>query len=361
MLWMRGVGERFMLKNTAPNRETYRPMRTDAKEIVALSEAGSELIAAGTKRALWLRAHDELSGSVLLPGLIARGAGPGRTLVAVAGVHGDEYEGMDAIRRAFAELDPATMSGLFIGIPVANPFAYEARRRATPETLDGLNLARVFPGDPAGSPSRRLAAALLAFVERLVGPDDLFIDFHSGSADADYATVVGVRDAPRPATARSITAARAFGVHRLWLIPDSPGPFNAETARRGIPTIGTETTGRAGLLAADVAVYHQGLRNLLAHLGVTAAGPPRPIQSAFRGTIDIVSPVTGFFRTEKRLYDHLVSGDRIGTFVDLFGDSLGDVTAPASGELWSMRATPAVRVGELIGMIAVSDEGRNRG
>ena len=34
------------------------------------------------------------------------------------------------------------------------------------------------------------------------------------------------------------------------------------------PTIGTETIGRAGCRAVDVAHYRQGLRNMLAWLGI---------------------------------------------------------------------------------------------
>jgi len=323
----------------------------DFRTTVELERFELASFAPGKKHSLWLHAFDELSGPVLLPGLVVRGARPGPLLLAIAGVHGDEYEGMEAIRQCVDALDPDTLTGTFIGIPVANPFAYAARCRATPAAFDGLNLARVFPGDPAGTPTRRLADALLRFVARLVGPDDCFIDFHSGSADADYATVVGVRDVP--GTERSQAIARAFGISRLWLIPDSTGPFNAETARRGIPTIGTETTGRAGCLAADVAAYLQGLHNTLAFLGMALAPQPVVSDAPFSRTVDLVAPLTGFFRTEKQLYDAVEKGERIGVFIDLFGAKLAEFSAPVAGEIWAMRATPAVRSGELLGMIAV--------
>src|SRR5437899_3042027 len=80
--------------------------------------------------------------------LVARGARPGKTLLVTAGVHGDEYEGMEAIRRLFAGLDPAEMVGAVVGLPVVNVPAYHAITR---EGADGLNMARIFPGDPAGS------------------------------------------------------------------------------------------------------------------------------------------------------------------------------------------------------------------
>src|SRR4051812_46124940 len=119
--------------------EPAQPERTT----VRLDQFGQDFLAPGSKATAWLHVFDELGGPVLLPGLIARGTNAGNLLLAVAGVHGDEYEGMEAIRRCFAELEPADMSGTFIAIPVANPFAYESRARVTPGFYDGLNLARV--------------------------------------------------------------------------------------------------------------------------------------------------------------------------------------------------------------------------
>jgi predicted deacylase len=323
-------------------------------DIFPISTFSLDGVAAGTKQRLLLHVFDELIRPVTLPALVARGRDPGRTLFVVAGVHGDEYEGMEAIRAVFAGLDPARMGGSFLAIPVANPFAYEARARIAPLHLDGLNLARVFPGDPAGSPSRRLAAALLALVERTVGPDDLFLDFHSGSADVPYATLIGFRDVPGPATARAEEAARHFGVPRLWRIPDGPGPFNAETARRGIPTLGTETTGRAGCDPADVADYRRGLINLLAYLGICPDLPQPPrLDAPFRRSVDVLSPVTGFLRPTHRLDDEVAAGESLGTVVDVFGETIAEVVASAAGTIWAMRSMPPVRVGELVATIAL--------
>jgi predicted deacylase len=309
----------------------------------------------GTNSRLLLHAFDDLTGPVTLPALAAKGAEPGKTFFAVAGVHGDEYEGMEAIRQVFAELDPARMRGTFIGIPVANPFAYGARARVASLHVDGLNLARVFPGDSSGSPTRRLAADLLDVVERNVGPDDLFLDFHSGSADVAFATLIGVRDVPGPATDRAEEAARHFGVPRLWRIPDSPGPFNAETARRGIPTLGSETTGRAGCDPADVDAFAQGLRNLLAYLEICPDWPaPQRLDSPPRSSLDIICPETGFLRMNYRLHDEVNAGEPIGTIVDLFGDPIANVICPVSGTLWAARSMPPVRTGELIAMVALS-------
>ncbi len=317
-----------------------------------IGEVETASLPRGEKSRLQLVVAGDLPGPLALPALMAIGREAGRTLLVVAGVHGNEYEGMEAIRRVFAALDPATMRGTFAGIPVANPLAYVARSRATPPEVDGLNLARVFPGAADGTLTPRLAHHLLSLVERNVGPEDLFVDLHSGSADVAFATMVGFREVDSPGRAASESAARHFGIPLLWRIPDSPGPFNAETARRGIPTIGTETTGRAGFDAAGAAAFAAGLRNLLAYLGIVPGAAPPPCDGPARATINVVAPAGGFFQAARALQDEVDAGASLGQIVDLYGDLIAEVRAPVAGTIWACRETPAVRPGELMAMIA---------
>jgi predicted deacylase len=305
------------------------------------------------KETVQLSVTADLGGQLAVHALIASGREAGPTLLVVAGVHGNEYEGMEAVRRVFAALDPAALRGVFVGIPVANPLAYAARTRATPGNADGLNLARVFPGNVDGTVTLRLAHHLLGLVERNVGPGDLFVDLHSGSADVAFATMVGFRDIVGVDQTAAEEAARHFGVPRLWRIPDSPGPFNAETARRGIPTIGTETTGRAGCDAVDVASYVAGLRNLMTYLEMQHGGTPVVRHKGpARPTRDVLAPAGGFFRAAVRLHDAVVEDAVLGEIVDLDGDVVVEVATPVRGEVWALRATPAVHPGEMIAMIA---------
>ena len=321
---------------------------------IAIDEFYASQLHPGRKQRLSLRVAPDLSGPLTLTALTVSGAAPGPTVLAVAGVHGDEYEGMEAIRQVFHTLDPNGMTGTFISIPVANPFAYAGRSRATPAHVDGLNLARVFPGDPDGTITRRLAHHLLALVERLVGPDDLFIDLHSGSADVTFAPMIGIRDVSDVDQSRAEEAARHFGLSRLWLIPDSPGPFNAETSRHGVPTLGTETTGRAGCDPADVATYATGLRNLLAFKRIVASpSPPSRCDGPPRQTIDLIAPAGGFFRTTMRLDDEVIAGTLLGEIIDVAGEPIAQITAPVDGAIWAWRTTPAIHPGDLLGMIAL--------
>src|SRR5579864_3261922 len=164
-----------------------------------------------------------------LPVIAIAGERPGPVFMAAAGVHGDEYEGPRALWDVCDSLPPSSLSGVFVALPICNPWAFAAGSRTTPAELDGVNLARTFPGDPAGSPTQRLAAALLSFVMRL--RPALFLDLHSGGVRYRFLPAVAYRRGLGD-PARSRAAVRAFGVTNLWLGRDHPGTFNSATGRR---------------------------------------------------------------------------------------------------------------------------------
>jgi predicted deacylase len=184
---------------------------------------------------------------------------------------------------------------------------------------------------------------------------DLLIDFHSGSADVAFASLIGFRDIDSPARARSEDAARHFGLDRLWCIPDSPGPLNAESSRLGIPTIGTETTGRAGCKPEDVAGYVEGLHRILAYLGIGPAAKPARNPRPARSTVNVVAPTTGFLRVRAWLHHEVTESDELGVIVTPFGEPVASICSPVSGTVWAARAMPPVRVGELAFVIAEAE------
>lgn len=327
------------------------PFRVDR---MPLAEFRVEQVPHGEWRAFWLEALPTPTGVLAIPAMVVRGARPGPTLMAVAGVHGDEFEGMAAIREVFAELDPAAMAGTFFALPVCNPWAFEAHSRTTPAHVDGLNMARVFPGDPAGEPTRRLAAALLDLVRCNLGPDDLFVDFHSSGTRYRYLPMIGYIDVEAGAVAASREAARRFGIDLLWELPPTPpGRFNTEVARLGIPTLGTETNGQGACRDEDVAQYADGLRRMLRHLRIVD-GPPPPVNdrepARFR---HLFMPESGFFRARPglQLGESLRERDLIGTVCDPFGHVRGEVRSPADARLVAIRTFSATWAGDIAALI----------
>src|SRR5438445_12118475 len=76
-------------------------------------------------------------------------------LLAVAGHHGDEQEGTAALISLWERLQPSSMYGSVVMVPVLNPPAFQALRRTNHE--DGLDINRIFPGRPNGNVAERLA------------------------------------------------------------------------------------------------------------------------------------------------------------------------------------------------------------
>lgn len=95
----------------------------------------------------------------------------GPTLLVVAGIHGDEPSGPEAVR-ALAARGPALRGRLLLLLD-ANPEAIAAESRAAPGAGD---LNRAFPGRPFGDPAQRRAHVLFRLL-RSARPD-LVLDLH---------------------------------------------------------------------------------------------------------------------------------------------------------------------------------------
>ena len=132
----------------------------------------------------WLPVTTLASGFELrLPVHVITGAQPGPTLGITAGIHGDEYLPIEAIRRVVEQLDPAQLSGTVLAIPVVNPLAIEAQTRHTP--IDMQNLNRVFPGArPAAEEdqqrqrlARRIASQWRLACQMIVRDEDILVEY----------------------------------------------------------------------------------------------------------------------------------------------------------------------------------------
>lgn len=311
----------------------------------------------GTVRRLLVSVDVGLASPARLPALVIQGQHAGPAAMLAAGVHGDEFEGIAALPQLITGLDPGKIRGTILALPVCNPFAFAAQSRCSPATLDGTNLARVFPGDPADSPTRRLAAALFGLATRLLTPDGLFADLHSAGTRYRYLTLAGFRDIPGPARDASEEAARHFGVGHLWSVWDQRGMFNAEISRAGIPTVGIEAPGQGGCHDHDVAGYVAGLRNLLAWRGILDAPTPPRDGSVPRRPTELTAPADGLFLTGHAVGDQVRKGDLIGRIADTFGEIRATLTAPHDGQLWALRTFGSIQAGDLAAWVCAAAPG----
>ena len=153
-------------------------------------------------------------------------------MVVFAGVHGDEYEGVEAVHRIGGQANPSAIRGTLLMVPVCNVAAYAAATRNSP--LDGLNLARVFPGSQTGTLTQQIAHWLTV---KLISAAGFLIDLHSAGIVGDIPTLAGYINSDDDVGRRSLGAARV-----LWVHPP-PGRTLSAALELGEPCLYTEAAG----------------------------------------------------------------------------------------------------------------------
>lgn len=290
---------------------------------------------------------------ISLPVLLARGATPGRTLVVIANIHGDEYEGVRAIFELFDLLDVAELSGDLIAVPSANPPAFWNKTRTSP--IDEKNLARIFPGAQDGSASERIAFTL---AHSILSKADFFIDLHSGGIAYRMPSMVGYSRKDQ----RSYEAALAFGSPVIWGHDEIAAGRTISYAQAiGVPWLYTEARGAGRIHPEDLAMMKQGVRNVMQHLGMLPGKvQSRPMQYRLVGngnTDDgIAASSAGFFMTAVNFLEEVEKGSLLGTLVNLRGELIEEYYAPISGVVAMIRELPVVAAGDSLYLIAHHEE-----
>jgi uncharacterized protein len=273
--------------------------------------------------------------TVEVPLILVNGARPGPRVVITGGVHGGEFVGVDATTRLAGLLEPEEVAGQVVICPVANPPAvYGGRLNISP--LDGVNINRVFPGDPDGGPTDRMAAWLFA---HLLDGADAYVDLHSGGIDQHLLDFVGYRrTGDTELDARNRALAHAVGYERV-IFGTSPEGGNSHAAanRQGIPAILVET-GQLGDRDPDtVGRLLDALHRILHHLGVIGASahvkPPtvRPRDWIWAG--EAASETTGLWYPDAVTGDDVTEGQTIGHIIDPVDGTEHKVTANATGTI----------------------------
>lgn len=271
--------------------------------------------------------------TVDIPLTLVNGAHPGPRVLITAGVHGGEFTGVDAATRLAAMLEPGEVHGQVIVCPVANPPAvYQGRLGVSP--LDGVNINRVFPGDPDGSPTERLAAWLFT---HLVDGADAYVDLHSGGIDEVLTDFVGYRLTGDPELdARTADMAGALGIEDvIFGMNADGGNSHAAAARQGIPAILVET-GQLGERDADTARrLVDGLYGVLGRLGVldTKPGDDTP-RHAWVWAAGVTAEATGLWYPEFTAGDDVTEGQVLGHVIDPADGQEHKILSPATGRIF---------------------------
>lgn len=307
---------------------------------------------------------------VSLPVTIVHGSRPGPVVGLIAGNHGYEYPPILALQRLRERIDPARLRGTLVLVHVANPPSFFGRTVYT-SPIDGKNLNRMYPGDPDGTVSQRIAWTI---TREVIERSDYVLDVHGGDGNESLRPFVYMPVTGKPDLDRAIRdLALAFGLDHIVVDRDRVDDPEASlycdrtATSRGKPALTVESGYLGGRDEASVALLVNGIAGVLRHLdlidhsdlmGGETSVVEHPI---FLETTQVLtSPETGVLTPLVERGQTVAAGTPLARISDLFGEPLAVVRAPFAGEVLYVVGTPPISEGEPVAMVGSTERRRAR-
>ena len=305
----------------------------------------------------WIEVPAGSDPALRIPVAVVHGGKAGPVLALVAGSHGTEYASIVALVDLIGALDPKSIGGSVIVVPIINIPSFD---RVVPHQnpVDGKNMNRTYPGSSAGTQSER---ASLAVTKQVVEQSDHLIDFHGGDLDESlrpYSYWSKTGREPQDRISREMVL--AFGLDHIVISTGRPADPNASVylentaSTRGKPSITVEAGHAGTVIEQDVEALVRGTFSVMRYLKMMP-GEPTPVESpVWIGALhSVIADAGGIFRPVVARGTYVQKGMKVGTVTDFFGKPLFEARAPESGVLLYVRAVPSAVKGETLASIGV--------
>jgi hypothetical protein len=294
----------------------------------------------GEKKTGYLLVGETSVAPVRLPIAIINGAQPGPTLCISGGVHGFEHTSIEAVIRMIRQTNPATLKGTLLAVPIVNMAGFEARgpqggiSTAFQSPIDGININRIMPGNPDGSMSYQIAAALMS---KVVSKAEYYIDCHGGDLNEELVPFVVIASGERMESAKQILAA-SFPCD--YVIEESfPGGSHAAAGALGKTAIVIEAGGYGRVLEDGVKIITEGIVNSMKRLKMLDGAPTPARKQIQRKGWWSVYVKRGGICYSKPIGAKVKKGEQIAEVRDIFGELLETLQSPVDGTV-IFRRTP---------------------
>lgn len=279
-------------------------------------------------------------GSVIsIPIILVRGRREGPTLCLCAGIHADEYAGIEAAIRLARGLDLADLRGTLVSVPIVNHPSFDSATRTG--YIDHLNLNRVFPGTASGRITEVIAHV---FLNEIVRKCDVLVDLH-GSGRGRITEVVIAQSGFEEMV---WNLALATGFDLVWLGGPWGGTGRISALQAGIPAITVEAGGRLELIESDVEIHLRAVKNIMRYLNMLEGEPVLARQYCIMTGGSIYAQRGGFFHPLADPGDLVSAGQVVGFITDPHGHTVEEIRSPKNGIVCEMRVVPAIRPGDEI-------------
>lgn len=297
---------------------------------------GAKVLPGKRARLEW-NAGMSFSGSeVVGPVVVVHGARPGPVLCLTAGVHGDELNSVEIVRRIANRVEPGDLGGTLIAVPVVNLFGFSRNSRYLPDRRD---LNRFFPGTRYGSIASRIANS---FFTEVMSHCEALVDLHTGSFDRRNLPQVRA-DLSRPEVSEF---ARGFGATPVLHSKGSRGMLRTAAIHVGIPAVTFEVGGPGELEPIEIAHGEQALDTLMHKLGMTRNLPewdaPQPI---FYESKWVRADAGGLLLSRVVLGERVEPGQVLGIVIDPINNIERNIVSPVLGNVIGMARNQVVLPG----------------
>ncbi len=275
-----------------------------------------------------------------IPVYIFNGEKPGPTILLQGGLHGDEVNSVELIRRMLIDKSYKIHRGCVIVVPLLNIFGFLNLSR----DMHGKDVNRSFPGSKKGSLASRMAYYLM---KELVANVDFGIDFHTGGAQrSNYSQIrYSVEDNKALKLAKIFNAPFSFTSKRI------PKSFRNECFKFNIPILVFEGGESLRLDEPSIKKGIDGTLNILKYFkmindNITIDNSVKNIEIKSRKWIR--AKIAGLFSLTVENGVKVSKNQVLGHVMDTYGETNFEVKSPHDGYIIAINNFPIVNMGDAL-------------
>jgi hypothetical protein len=273
------------------------------------------------------------------PIYVSRSQEDGPTLALMAGMHGDEINGMEIVRRMIERNLHQPKRGTIVCIPIINVYGFLNFSRDVP---DGKDVNRSFPGSKSGSLASRVAYHV---THDIIPNIDYGVDFHTGGAmRTNYPQVRATLS-----DKKNVELAEAFCAPFTLDAPFRPNSLRKEASKKDRNIIVYEAGESLRFDQHAIEEGIEGTLRLMKHLNMIDEAPaPKEINRIIWHSSWVRAKHAGLFQTQVNAGQLIHKGEWIGTITDPFGEFKEKVIAKETGYVIGLNNIPVVNAGDAL-------------
>ena len=277
--------------------------------------------------------------TVKVPVIIERSKNPGPVVLLLAGIHGDETNGVGIIREIISLGINKPKNGTIICIPVFNIFGYLIQTREFP---DGRDLNRMFPGSLNGSLASKFAHQ---FTKEIAPFVDYVIDFHTGGGERDNIAQIRCSKEDK----KALELAKVFNPPMIVFSNNIKKSLRDTLRKLGKTVLLFEGGKSKELNPTIINEGVNGTKNVLIRLGlidgeITVRATPVFVSKAKW----LRASYSGMFKIMAKNGTFVKKKDVLGIIQDPFGEFKKTIYAPFDCHIFCINKTPIINKGDAL-------------